>query len=98
MQDSMAGLRDHGATLLVATHDLNDAASTCDRLLFLNRRIIAYGPPDQTYTAETLSHTYDGILVVSDAAGGAIRVLDEGVHHDHGHAHEHSHEHGHGDR
>ena len=98
MQDSMAGLRDRGATLLVATHDLNDAASTCDRLLFLNRRIIAYGPPDQTYTAETLSRTYEGILVVSDAAGGAIRVLDEGVHHDHGHAHEHSHEHGHGDR
>ena len=98
MQDAMARLRDHGATLLVATHDLNDAASTCDRLLFLNRRIIAYGPPDQTYTAETLSRTYEGILVVTDATGGAIRVLDEGAHHDHGQAHEHSHEHDHGGR
>jgi ABC-type Mn2+/Zn2+ transport system ATPase subunit len=98
LQESMARLRDRGATLLVATHDLNDAASTCDRLLFLNRRVIAYGPPDETYTAETLSRTYEGILVVSDATGARIRVLDEGAHHDHGHAHEHPHEHEHGDR
>ncbi len=98
LQESMARLRDRGATLLVATHDLNDAAAACDRLLFLNRRVIAYGPPDQTYTAETLGRTYQGILVVSDATGGTIRVLDEGAHHDHGHDHEHSHDHDHGDR
>ena len=69
LQESMARLRDRGVTLLVATHDLNDAARTCDRLLFLNRRVMAYGTPDETYTAETLSRTYEGILVVSDATG-----------------------------
>ncbi len=98
LQESMTRLRDRGATLLVATHDLNEAASTCDRLLFLNRRVMAYGPPEQTYTAETLSRTYDGIVVVSDAAGGTIRVLDEGAHHDHDHGHDQSHVHDHGDR
>jgi manganese/zinc/iron transport system ATP- binding protein len=90
MQESMSRLRDRGATLLVATHDLNDAASTCDLLLFLNHAVVAFGPPDATYTAETLRRTYDGILVVSEASGGTIRVLDEGAHHDHAHGGDHA--------
>ncbi len=101
MRESIARLRDRGGTILVATHDLNDAAATCDRLLFLNRRVMAYGPPDATFTAETLSRTYEGILIVTDGAGGGpIRVLDEGAHHDHDHGHDHEHpvDHEHHDR
>ncbi len=101
LQESMARLRDRGGTILVATHDLNEAASRCDRLLFLNRRVMAYGPPDETFTAETLGRTYEGILVVTDGSGGGpIRVLDEGAHHDHDHGHDREHpaDHRHGDR
>ncbi len=77
--------RDGGGTILIATHDLNEAADTCDVLLFLNRRLIAYGPPEATFTPETLGRTYNQILVVSDGADGRpVRVLDEGAHHDHG--------------
>lgn len=94
---AIARLRDAGTTLLVATHDINEAAETCDRLLFLNGRVVAYGPPDETFTPETLAQTYDGIVIVGDVAGGApIRVLDEGAHHHHDHKHDHDHpEHGH---
>lgn len=101
LQESIVRLRDHGGTILVATHDINEAAATCDRLLFLNRRVMAYGPPDATFTAETLRNTYHGILVVTDGAGGGpIRVLDEGAHHDHDHGHDRDHpaDHHHGDR
>ncbi len=92
IQDALNRLRDGGVTLLVATHDLNDAARTCDRLLFLNRRLIAYGPPGETFTAETLTRTYEGTLLVLDPSDGRpVGVLDEGAHHDHDHAHDHDH-------
>jgi len=94
IQDTMNRLREAGVTLLVATHDLNDAARTCDRLLFLNRRVVAYGTPGETFTADTLSRTYEGTLLVLDPKGGRpIGVLDEGAHHDHDHAHHHEREH-----
>jgi ABC-type Mn2+/Zn2+ transport system ATPase subunit len=92
IQDTMNTLRDGGATLLVATHDLNEAARTCDRLLFLNRRVVAYGTPTETFTAETLTRTYEGTLLVLDPSDGRpVGVLDEGAHHDHNHAHDHNH-------
>lgn len=87
-------LRDGGGTILVATHDLNEAARTCDLLLFLNRRVVAYGRPDETFTADTLERTYEGALMVVDGDGGArLRVLDDGSHHDHDHTAPHEHEH-----
>ena len=95
IQDAMRRLRDGGATLLVATHDLNDAAASCDRLLFLNRRVVAYGTPDATFTTETLAQTYQGSLILTSEEGGAIRVLDEGTHHHHDHAHDRDHPAGH---
>ena len=92
IDDAIRRLRDAGRTLLVATHDLNDAADTCDRLLFLNRRVVAYGTPDATFTQTTLAQTYTDILIVGEpGADGRIRVLDEGAHHDHDHGHDHDH-------
>ena len=92
IQEAIQRMRDAGTTLLVATHDLNDAAATCDRLLFLNRRVVAYGPPGTTFTPATLARTYNDIVIVGDIAeGGPIRVLDEGAHHHHDHGHDHDH-------
>ena len=92
IQAAMERLRDAGTTLLVATHDLNAAAQACDLLLFLNRRVIAYGPPDATFTPQTLAATYNDIVIVGDPDGGRpLRVLDEGAHHHHDHGHEHDH-------
>jgi len=54
------GLRDHGVTVLVSTHDLNLAAERFDRLALLNHRLIAYGPPQEAITPETLSTAYGG--------------------------------------
>jgi manganese/iron transport system ATP-binding protein len=78
----LAGLRDDGHTILVATHDLNLAARTCDRLLFLNRAVIAYGPPEETFSAEVLAGTYGGdLLVVDPVDGRPLAVLDDASHH-----------------
>jgi manganese/iron transport system ATP-binding protein/manganese/zinc/iron transport system ATP- binding protein len=76
-----AELRGEGRALLVATHDVA-LARDYDEVLCLNRGQVAYGPPAETLTPETLQRTYGGELVmVGDRA--AIR-LD---HHGHGHAH-----------
>lgn len=95
IMDTIRRLRDAGGTLLMATHDLNEAASTCDRLMFLNRRIVAYGTPSETFTAETLTRTYEGtsLMVLDPAEGRPISVLDDGAHHDHDHDHDHGPEH-----
>jgi ABC-type Mn2+/Zn2+ transport system ATPase subunit len=96
IQDVMAALRDDGHTLLVATHDISDAARTCDRLLFLNRRVIADGPPAETFTAETLRRAYEGMLMTLEGPDGqTIGLLDDGSHHDHDHGHDREHPAGH---
>ena len=53
-------LHDEGVTVLVSTHDLNLAAERFDRLALLNRQLIAYGPPRQAITPQTLAAAYGG--------------------------------------
>jgi manganese/zinc/iron transport system ATP- binding protein len=60
-------LRDNGAIILQATHDLESAASICDYLCFVNRRVIAYGPPAATFTPPVLHETFGGELIIVGA-------------------------------
>ncbi|HEY52351.1 MAG TPA: metal ABC transporter ATP-binding protein [Caldilineae bacterium] len=51
-------------TILVATHDLDQASTYFDRMMLLNRRLIAFGKADEVYTPEHLVATYGGHLHV----------------------------------
>lgn len=51
-------LRTQYVTLIVSTHDLNLAASHFDRVLLLNRRVIAYGEPSAVLTSENLVRAF----------------------------------------
>jgi manganese/iron transport system ATP-binding protein len=53
-------LHGQGVTILVSTHDLNLAVERFDQLALLNRQLIAYGPPQQAVTPETLAAAYGG--------------------------------------
>lgn len=93
---TIAALRDQGRTLVMSTHDLSDAARTCDRLIFLNRTVIADGPPATTFTPEVIQAAYEGAAVMlTRPDGGSFGVLDDAHHHDHGPAHSHPHDHTH---
>jgi ABC-type Mn2+/Zn2+ transport system ATPase subunit len=70
LEGLLVRLADEGRALLVATHDV-DQARRWDRVLCLNGRQIAYGPPDETLSLEVLEATYGADLVT--------------VHHDHPH-------------
>lgn len=87
--DLLDQLRSESVTVLVSTHDLNMAAQRFDAILLLNRRLIAYGKPEQVFRAENIraafggqALTIDGVIVVDQCCPG-----DE--EHDHAHAHEH---------
>src|SRR5207244_13162867 len=75
--------RAQGATIMMATHDLELAAAWCDQLVMINHAIIAYGPPSVALAPEVLRKTYSGhaLVVPNDGAGpGSTIVPDE-----HGH-------------
>jgi iron complex transport system ATP-binding protein len=52
--------RDRGVTMVLATHDLNLAASLCDRLILMREgRVVAHGPTREVLTASTIRRVYD---------------------------------------
>lgn len=58
--DILDGLRDEGVTVLLATHDLGMAAERFDRVMLLNRRIVAVGESKKVLTSENLLVAYGG--------------------------------------
>ena len=66
-------LRDEGRTLLVATHDVHQAASW-DLVLCVHGRQVAVGKPRETLTPEVLRETYGAELIVLEGGDAAVGV------------------------
>jgi ABC-type Mn2+/Zn2+ transport system ATPase subunit len=77
----LAELAAEGRGLLVATHDV-DQARASSRVLCLNRRQVAFGPPGTTLTLTVLEATYGGEIVAIPGAAGAVGILPA-HHHEH---------------
>jgi ABC-type Mn2+/Zn2+ transport system ATPase subunit len=69
-----------GASVVLATHDIQDEASLCHQVMLLARRVIAYGPPDKVITPEALLETF-GIVISGEKK--RLSVLE--THHGHNH-------------
>lgn len=67
----VAELAGEGRGILVSTHDI-DQARACDRVLCLNRRQIAFGPPAATLTQDVLEATYGDAIVALGEAGAIL--------------------------
>jgi ABC-type Mn2+/Zn2+ transport system ATPase subunit len=78
LDDLLGRLAADGRGLLIATHDV-DQAHRWERVLCLNRRQIAFGPPEQALTRDTLEATYGGEIV--EVAGE--RCVMPPHHHEH---------------
>jgi len=63
--DLLLQLRDAGHTILVSTHDLASISTFCDRVILLNRTIVADGLTKEVFTEENLSITFGGLPSVS---------------------------------
>jgi manganese/zinc/iron transport system ATP- binding protein len=55
-------LRSQGKTLLVVHHDLRQVPACFDRVVLLNRRVVAAGPTAEAFTAENLRRTFGAAL------------------------------------
>jgi ABC-type Mn2+/Zn2+ transport system ATPase subunit len=79
LQDILGLLRElnqQGTTILLTTHDLNWVASGLPRIVCINGRIAADGPPDHVLTEDTLEATYGArVRIVRD--GDRILVTDQ---------------------
>lgn len=69
--DLFAEMTRQGQLVVYATHDLALAAASADRVVLLNRRVVADGPPATTMTAEHLRRAFGGQAVLS--VSGEIR-------------------------
>jgi len=68
-----------GASVVVATHDIREAA-TCDLVMLMARRVVALGPAREVITPDALLETF-GIILVSHAKEGGLAVVES----EHGH-------------
>ncbi len=62
-----------GMTILATTHDLSCVTTWFDKVLCLNHRVIAYGPPAETLNDATLSATFGSHVLVIPEVGSASR-------------------------
>ena len=55
-------LRDQGHIVLVSTHDLGSVPEFCDRVVIINRTVLAAGPTATTFTEDNLALAFGGAL------------------------------------
>jgi manganese/iron transport system ATP-binding protein len=80
-------LKKQDVTVMVATHDLEQASEYFDRIMLLNHRLIGFGPPDDVLQTEKLVQAYGGRLRSVD--GDKVLAVDDccGDEDEHGHVH-----------
>lgn len=82
-------LKEKNVTVMVATHDLEEAARYFDRVMLLNKQLLGFGSAEQVLRYETLLQAYGGRLRRLGADDGMIAIADTCC--DDGDAHEHVH-------
>ena len=69
-------LRQRQVTVLIATHDLNQAAERFDRVMLLNRRLLGLGSAEEVFTPERLMAAYGGQLRLIQTPEGLMVLSD----------------------
>jgi ABC-type Mn2+/Zn2+ transport system ATPase subunit len=57
-------LRERQVTAIISTHDLNLAATKFDAVLLINKRLVAFGPAQETLKQENLARAFGNSLLV----------------------------------
>ena len=74
MIDLLIELRQSGHTILISTHDLASITTFCDRVVLVNRSILAYGNTAEVFTEENLARTFGGSVVNFSSANAHINL------------------------
>ena len=73
--DILDELKEQNVTVMVATHDLEQAAEYFDRIMLLNRRLIGLGSAEEVLQTEKLVQAYGGRL--RSANGENVLTVDD---------------------
>jgi ABC-type Mn2+/Zn2+ transport system ATPase subunit len=74
--DILEVLKGRQVTLMVSMHDLNLAAERFERIMLLNKRIIAFGPADAVMREDVLREAYGSRVHVVDGEDQTLAVDD----------------------
>ena len=67
-----------GASIIMATHDIQEEAALCQQVMLLARKVIAFGAPQQVLTPEALLETF-GVVITGEKK---LQVLETKHGHD----------------
>jgi manganese/iron transport system ATP-binding protein len=73
--DLLDTLKTQNVTVMLATHDLDQAARHFDRIMLLNHRIVAFGTADKVLQTENLLSAYGGRLRAAN--GENVLAVDD---------------------
>lgn len=69
-------LQKQNVTVMVATHDLDQAGKYFDRVMLLNHRLLGFGPSAEVLKSERLMQAYGNRLRMVDANGNLVALDD----------------------
>ncbi len=69
-------LRQRQVTVLVATHDLGQAAKSFDLVMLLNRRMLGFGVAGSVFTTDNLRQAYGNRLQLIETEDGLLAMGD----------------------
>ena len=78
----LLGFHAQGKTIVMATHDLTQAAAMCDNLCVLNQRLVAYGGVERVLTEDVLREAYGVHLHFRPGEAAPGHLLGDVHHHD----------------
>lgn len=70
-------LQEKGKTVLLTSHDLSAVNERFDLALLLNRRVVAFGTPEEVFTRELLNEAYGGRLKVLKIGDEMVAVEED---------------------
>ena len=70
-------LRASGHLMLVSTHNLGSVPDFCDRVVLINRTVLAAGPTDEVFTQKNLERAFGGVLRNFELGGRALHDDDD---------------------
>jgi manganese/iron transport system ATP-binding protein len=70
-------LRASGHLMLVSTHNLGSVPGFCDRVVLINRTVLAAGPTAETFTQANLERAFGGVLRNFQLGGAALHQDDD---------------------
>jgi ABC-type Mn2+/Zn2+ transport system ATPase subunit len=70
-------LNDEGITLIVCTHDLEQAREQFNKVLALRKKMIAFGSPQQVFTKAHLADLFGRRVVAFDSGEPEEVFIDE---------------------